>query len=193
MKVWTPTENGGKNHYAGMAVLGVIGIVALAMLMSTALAVLSITLSMSKTLVFLLYLLGTGVTVWLAFLLRRRLHREELLFCLDEQDRLFIIQAGMYMDYRRGIWGYSEMSMEIQKKIERVKKQMFIEHKVPAIAMQILKVERLKERTKGFSIVCHVYTGDGRAFRRKWTVSGKYEHEEELLWQFRRRLVYKNP
>ncbi len=193
MKVWTPTENGEKTHYAGMAVLGIFGIVALAMLMSIALAVLSITLGMSKTLIFLFYLLGTGVTVWLAFLLGRRLHREEILFCLDEQDRLFIIQAGMYMDYRRGIWGYSRTSIEIQKKIERMKKQMLIEHKVPAIAMQILKVERLKERTDGFTIVCHVHTGDGRAFRRKWTVSGKYEYEEELLWQFRRRLAYKNP
>ena len=187
MQIWTASGREKKNHYAALSIFGILGIVVLAMGLGVAFSLLALIFEWTKWTGLLICVGETALAVWAAFRLGRRSRKDSLLFCLDDNGRLFAVDVSQLVPVHRGLLGYGQMAREIQKEIERLKRQMTEQREAPARGEQILSVERLKEKESGCRLVCQVRNLEGREYRRRWFVARGYENEAELLWQLQRR------
>ena len=126
---------------------------------------------------------ATALAVWLAVRVGRRARKDSLLFCLDDEGRLFAVDAGQIVPCQGGLLGYGQMALEIQSEIERLKRQITEQRQAPARGEMILSVEKMREKENGCRLVCRVRNLEGREYRRRWFVARGYENEAELFWQ----------
>ena len=188
MKMWAAADPMQAKRYTAVHVAGILGIGAVTVTLSLLQGILYIWLGMTEMMSLFFCLLTVALVLWLALLVRRYSRRNSLFFCLDEQDRLFAVDVLQMMRPRKGLVGYGEMALEVQRGIELLREQVLVQKTVPARAELILSVERLKEKEKDCVLVCRVQNVDGREYRRRWMIVRGYEEEEILLWQLRRRM-----
>ena len=188
MKMWAAADPMQAKRYTAVHVAGILGIGAVTVTLSVLQGILYIWLEMTEMMSLFFCLLTVALVLWLALLVRRYSRRNSLFFCLDEQDRLFAVDVLQMMRPRKGLVGYGEMALEVQRGIELLREQVLVQKTAPARAELILSVERLKEKEKDCVLVCRVQNVDGREYRRRWMSGRGYEEEEILLWLLRRRM-----
>ena len=92
-----------------------------------------------------------------------------------------------FIQYRRGFPGFARMDRDMRKEKEAILQQMRKEHLMPAGAVEIVKVDSMRERSRNYSLVCRVKYGHGGTGRRTYLLAKGYEDERGLLWELERR------
>ena len=125
--------------------------------------------------------------VWLSAWLGNRVLRDAQIFFADDDGRLYVLDARLFVQYRRGFPGFAQMDRDMRKEKETILQQMRKEHLMPARAAEILKVDSIRERSRNYSLVCRVKYGHGSMGRRTYLLAKGYEDERGLLWELERR------
>ena len=135
IQIWGPSGPGQRNRYAWDTILGVTGIVSLAVLLTVGLSVLSIYLGESgKVFSFFSMILVTAFILFLTAKFSQRSLRDAVIFFQNEEGRLFVTDIRQFVQYRRGILGFFQTSVEIQKAAEQVQSQAERSNRIPADA-----------------------------------------------------------
>lgn len=207
MRIWMSTNTGqSDNKYAVRMVLGILGCIVLTLFICALGTVVSIKMEENKELVSLLIiLLGTGLVIWYAMRIGRMSVRDTLIFCKDENDKLFVVNLRDQVRFRKGLGGYVAMAAETERLQTQLKNDGTLERKLQDgtmgdMACEILSVRNIKAQKDGHSVVCTVKFPTGRTGKATYLVCRGYEQEEELLFHLQRRLhkvitgeVEKNP
>ena len=187
IQIWGPSGPGQRNRYAWDTILGVTGIVSLAVLLTVGSSVLSIYLGESgKVFSFFSMILVTAFILFLTAKFSQRSLRDAVIFFQNEEGRLFVTDVRQFVQYRRGILGFFQTSVEIQKAAEQVQRQAERSNRIPADADEILKVLGIKERQNSYSVICWMRYAGGRMGKRTQIIPKGYIDEEGLLMQLQR-------
>ena len=97
---------------------GILGIVLLAMILICAGIYVGFHERWQMEEISLALCLGvTALCVGLAYRLGQQSLKNRLIFCLDEEDRLFVVEAGKYIRTGSGLTGYISLAHRTQKEI----------------------------------------------------------------------------
>lgn len=189
MRVWDYSEEGGNRRRRYGAVWMVPAIVLAMTAMTACSAMLSFLLPAGAAREASLTA-GCMVTVllgvWASVRAGRRLRGYAGVFCKDEEDRLYVADAGQYVGFGHGITGYAAMEYRTQKRQEEMLEQMAAGI-LPPEAAQILQVENIRDLGDSYMLACRVRYGNGGAQRRVCFLMKGHEGEQELLWELERR------
>ena len=120
IQIWGPSGPGQRNRYAWDTILGVTGIVSLAVLLTVGSSVLSIYLGESgKVFSFFSMILVTAFILFLTAKFSRRSLRDAVIFFQNEEGRLFVTDVRQFVQYRRGILGFSRRPWKYRKQQNR--------------------------------------------------------------------------
>ncbi|WP_294561368.1 hypothetical protein [uncultured Traorella sp.] len=179
MRVWMPPKLKNKNHYALVMPGSFMGIMILAFLLIIS-TVLIFQNSEYKPLILLLVCIGiTILIIRLAFMLGRYSKKNTLLFCMH-QDHLYIIDASMHIRFHRGLSGYVHMAVETYRRLEEIKEGIEKYDELPKEAIEIIKVDSLREWRHHYALVCRIKDAHEKIIRRTYLMMKGYEHEDEL-------------
>ncbi len=182
MKVWMSPQTTEKNHYVLHAVGRIIIIVGLALVLTAGIAILTIHTKEHQVPVSLITLLAVvGIIVWLAIRTGQQSLQDALLFCLDENYRLYVIDVRQTVRYQRGLFGYTNMALRIQRNLEAYKQQMEQLNTPPPNAVEILHVNSIRENGTYYGVSCWVQYGNKRKGKHTYLLVKGYENEDELL------------
>ena len=191
MKIWMSIHK--KSHYVLHALTGVIALLVLALLLAAGTAALLLFGGSGKeVLSLLLCITGTAAVIWLATRLGHHLQKEATIFCRDQRDRLYFMDARQYVPHQKGILGFIQKIWKIQKKLNAMKYQLETEHAVPAEATEILKVEAFTEHWDYYALVCLVRYPNQHSGKLTCILAKGYEQEEELLHHLQRKRSWEN-
>ena len=195
MRIWMSEITGqSDNKYAIRMVLGLLGCVMLAFMLSAGAAVASIKIPEYKEVISLVSLLFTTIlVVWCALRLGRMSVRDTLIFCKDAEDNMFVYNLRDKVQYRKGFGGYTVMAAETERLQTKLKNDGTLERKLQdgtmgTVACEILSVKKIKVQKDGHSVVCRVKFPSGREGKTTYLVCKGYEQEDELLYHLERRL-----
>lgn len=178
-----------KSSYARRTVGGVLGITALAVLLTGGATVLALRLGLPLlTFSVLLCVLVTAVAVSLAVSLGRRSVQDATVFFLAEGDRLFVMDARQMVDQGRNAVDNAVAAVRTQQLL----RQLALKPGLTDKALEILKVESLKDKGRYISAVCKVRNMAGKPFRHTCFLVRGLENEEELIRQLERRKSWKS-
>ena len=191
MKIWVSPDK-EKNRYRGGAAWKAAGIAVVMMALTVITVALSFFLSASfgisrEQILMTGCILTVLFGVWLSVRLRNRVLRDAQIFFIDDDGRLYVLDALLFIQYRRGFPGFARMDRDMRKEKEAVLQQMRKEHLMPAGAVEIVKVDSMRERSRNYSLVCRVKYGHGGTGRRTYLLAKGYEDERGLLWELERR------
>lgn len=194
MKVWM-SENTKQNNYYAIRLLGaIVGCVILGLALTF--GSIWFTLYMGWS----IQIVGLGVCyavpaliVLLIMRISKALHRDTLIFCQDDNDSLFVINAEMYARGGRGLAGITRKAVETQQVLEKFKqnrileKHMSQEKSLHGLEIQIVSVEKLKATWDGHVAACNVRYPNGNCGKQTYIINKGYEREDELLSVFERK------
>lgn len=191
MKIWmSPQIQAGRNHFLH-TMGGSLGIALLGVLLAAGGSVCMIRRGMSmRTWSLLLCVAVTALLIGLAVRLGRRSARDAIVFFLDEQDHLFWADTRTLCS-GRSVTGATRhaaaQEADAQRWLERIRNRQT----VPPGAMEVLKVERMRENPHDYALICQVRK-NGRVFRSGCTVLKGYEDEDWLIRELERRRGWEN-
>lgn len=195
MRIWTSSDTMGKKHYALCMIGGILGIVLLAMILICAGIYVGFHERWQMEEISLALCLGvTALCVGLAYRLGQQSLKNRLIFCLDEEDRLFVVEAGKYIRTGSGLTGYISLAHRTQKEIGELtapggllERGMSREGSLSGQEPQIISVEQIREREKSYRVVCRLkYPNQGEG-KRTYAIMKGYEDENGLIWELERR------
>lgn len=187
--LWMSRDSGGKSRFGLRSLGGVLGIVALALLLTGGGTVLMLRRGLPvQDFGLMLCLLVTALAVTLALRLGRRTVQDATVFFLTEDDRLFILDARDLADYGRNTVDNVLGAFKTQQLLRELAQR----RDLPGRAREIVKVEKLKDRGGSLSAVCLVRDINGRPFRLNCFLVRGMENEEELIRQLERRRNWRN-
>ena len=193
MKVWMSHRTQQKNHIAVQMLSGLFGILALAFLLILGTAgLILLTDEYREAAAFILCLFITSVVIFLAFRLGRSQHRDATIFCRDDEDRLYVLDVRQWSRYRRGLTGSIQTFVEIEKNLEAIKNEVEKANIVPPGAVEILKVESIKEHPGSYSLVCWIRNSQEKTGKWTYHLVRGYEDEEELRYLLERKRTWNN-
>ncbi len=196
MKIWMspPTEQKrGVGGFTARAVVGIAGIGIAAFILVVGVAALTISAERNKELISLAACAAAvALVLWMAVSLGRSLHRDAVIFCRDEEDRLYVADVRQWVGWHRGLLGYLETAASIQRCLARVREQLEDWKSVPDQALEICNVNGIREHARHYALVCQVRDRDGRRMQRTILLMKGYEGEEELLRELERRQSWEN-
>lgn len=182
--LWMSRDSGGKSRFGLRSLGGVLGIVALALLLAGGGTVLMLRRGLPvQGLGLMLCLLVTALAMTLALRLGRRTVQDATVFFLTEDDRLFILDARELVDYGRNTVDNVLGAFKTQQLLRELAQR----RELPGRAREIVKVEKLKDRGSSLSALCLVRDINGRPFRLSCFLVRGMENEEELIRQLERR------
>ena len=189
LKLWLSPDTAKKSRYGWRTLGGILGIAALAVLLTCGGAV---WLTASGTPVELLSLglcLGvSALTVFLALRLGRRSVQDATVFFWMEGDRLFAVNARSLVYHGRDILSHAAATMEVQQFLQKLAENPYL----PAGADEIRRVERIRENRSHYALVCQVRRPGQRTVRRTYFLVKGLEDQELLLHQLERRKSWEN-
>ena len=189
LKIWLSPDTAKKSRYGWRTLGGVLGIAALAMLLTCGGAVWLISSGAPGALLSLALCLGvSALTVSLAMGLGRRSVRDATVFFWMEGDRLFAMDARRLVCHGRDILSHSAAAMEVQRFLQKLAENPYL----PAGADEIRKVERIRENRSHYALVCQVRHPNRRMVRRTYFLVKGLEDQELLLHQLERRKSWEN-
>lgn len=182
--LWMSRDSGGKSRFGLRSLGGVLGIVALALLLAGGGTVLMLRRGLPvQDFGLMLCLPVTALVMTLALRLGRRTVQDATVFFLTEDDRLFILDARELVDYGRNAVDNVLGAFKTQQLLRELAQR----RELPGRAREIVKVENLKDRGGSLSAVCLVRDINGRPFRLSCFLVRGMENEEELIRQLERR------
>lgn len=157
---------------------GFAGIMALAVVLIATGTVLIHAMDWPRALSFLLLCLAvTVLSLSLISLLCRRVLRDALVFILDDNGRL-VQYSGPAL--------HSHAARKVEYRLTEIRR-MARTNVLPAGAVEILDVERIRERAHSRVLVCLARYGDGRTGRRAIVFADGYRDEKHLLRELEQR------
>lgn len=195
MRIWTSSDTAGKKHYALCMAGGILGTVLLALLLICAGIYIGFHEKWQMEKVSLVLCLGvTALCVGLAYRLGRQSLQNRLIFCLDGEDRLFVVEAGKYIRAGSGLLGFLSLARGTQKEIVELtapggllEREMGRAGSLTGQEPQIVSVERIQERERSFRMICHLRYPNRQEEKRTYSVGKDYEDAEGLLWELEKR------
>lgn len=188
-ELWMSQDSRGKSHFGLRSLGGVLGIVALALLLSGGGTLLMLRLGLSAQAPGLvLCILVTAFAVALAMKLGRRTVLDATVFFLTEGDRLFILDARQLADYGRNAVDHALGAIETQRLLRELARKPSLPYK----AREIVSVERLKDRGSYLAAVCRLRNVEGQMSRCTCFLVRGLENEEELTRQLERRKSWRS-
>lgn len=188
-KVWMSASIGKKSGYALHTLGGVLGIVVGVLLVTVGGTVLILSRGWPQILAITALWLGmTALGIWFAFSLGRRTVREDTVFLLTEEDRLFHLQARRRSGHDGGPAGMVTSVLNTQKFLEEVTHHPF----VPREAEEILQVESIRENADGYALRCRVRYSNGRRGIYTCLLAKGLPDEDLLLQELERRRNWRN-
>ena len=186
MKVWLPSQSHGRRTFSLRLAGGVLGIAVLGSLLAVGGSVWVVRQEQPKEVSLLvLCLVVSALLVWLAVRLGRGFAREVTVFFLDDQNRLF------WADVRRSIPFRHLFRIRAQVSLQRQLEQIRDSRQVPPGALEILKVESMRENRNDYAVRCQVRRG-GRVGRATCILMKGYEDEDWLVRELERRKIGEN-
>ncbi len=162
-KVWMSPDTGKKSHYALGHLGGIVGILALAMLLVCGGTVLSFSLGGSRELFLLVLCLGVVFLVLgLAACVGRNATKNTTVFFLTDSDQLFVMDARRFAYHGRNLLDYISGTVQTQQFLRQMAQRPF----VPVGADEVLKVEKVKENRSHYAIVCQARRPGRRTVKR---------------------------
>ena len=148
MKIWAPPARDVKSN----AAVGIVLTVALAMALTVGAAVLFVKYDLGAYFLLVCVVAITALCMALAVSMGRRVRRSTLIFCLDDERRLFFIDANKYTDYHRGLAGYAAMQREAHRAVQTLcapggmlERYMAEPKSLVGLEPEIMAVERLRD------------------------------------------------
>lgn len=194
MKVWMSENTKQNNRYAARMIGSTLACVALVIALTVGVTWLSLYMGWSMRIASLTVCIGvTVLCVWLAMRIGKTANRDALIFCQDDNDNLFVVNAGQYARGGRGLAGFTRKAAETQQVLERFKQDRILERymsqekSLHGLETQILSVEKLKTTSDGHVAVCKVRYRNGNYGKQTYIIKTGYEREEELLFALERR------
>lgn len=135
----------------------------------------------------LLMVLGvTALVVALALALGRRSEADTMIYCRDDEGRLFAVDARSYVRQRAGGRNVMGAAVKTQRILANLtggvlQKYMAQPQSLTGLTPQILAVENLKPAAGGYALVCTVRMPGGAEARQSYFVSAGMEDADELL------------
>ena len=120
MKIWESPDK-GKNRYRGGAALKAAGIAVVMMALTVITVALSFFLSASfgisrEQILMTGCILTVLFGVWLSVRLGNRVLRDAQIFFTDDDGRLYVLDARLFIQYRRGFPGFARMDRDLPVK-----------------------------------------------------------------------------
>lgn len=188
-KVWMSPDTAKQSRYGLRTLGGVIGIAALLVLLVLGGTVLSFALDLPREIFSLVLVCGTtALAAMLGYRLGWRSVRDATVFFLTEDDRLFVLDARTMARHGLSVLSYAEGMMETQAFLRRLAEHPF----VPRGAVEIVKVERMRENRTYCAIRCQVRGENRRVTRCTCFLVRGLAQEELLLRQLERRLRWQS-
>lgn len=179
-KIWMPPDTMKKNGCSFRQSVSILGIVCLIFLIICSGMLISQYAGVYGRVVSIIFYLGSiAAAVWLSLYRGWRSVRDRTCFFLTEDDRLYIVNNGPLSGRNQGIPGYMESDRYFHEAAEYPA--------VPGGADEIIKVERIKENSLYYSIICQVRHPNRRIVRHTHFLVKGYADEDLLLYQLERR------
>lgn len=183
-KTWISVGADGKNRYSVRTFAGIAGIVALAVLIVVGGSWIPFYVNVDKAAFSLALCLGTtALATWLALRLRWRSAHDATAFFLTEDNRLYALDA-------RGMFNRGSSAISLAQ--DAVETQSFMDglaktSTLPDGAIEIVKVDRMKENRLYYAVRCQVRPSNSLAITEHTCFLPKgYEDEQALVDQFKR-------
>ena len=184
LNIWLSPDTANKSRYGWRTLGGILGIAALALLLTCGGAVWLISRGGPVIQLSLVLCLGvSALTVFLALRLGRRSVRDATVFYWMEGDRLFAMDARSLVYHGRDILSHAAATMEVQQFLQKLAENPYL----PAGADEIRKVEKIREHRSHYALVCQVRHPGQRTVRRTYFLVKGLEDQELLLHQLERR------
>ena len=194
MKIWMSENIRQNNKYASRTVGFTLACVAVAMILTVGGTFLSLYKGWDMRSVSMVMCIGvTVLVVVLALRAGKAANRDALIFCRDDNDALFVVNATNYARGGRGMAGFARKAAETQKVLEVMRRDRFLEKymsqekSLHGLETEILSVEKLKTTASGYVAVCRVRFRNGNTGKQTFTISKGYEREAELIFELERR------
>ena len=188
-QVWMSPDTGKKSRYAWRTLGGIVGIVAVTMLLICGGVFLSFSLHLPRERFGMALCCGsTGLAVILSLKLGQRSVDDATVFFLTEDDSLYAMDARRLSNHGHHVLDYAAGTIETQKFLRKLAKNPF----VPAGADQILKVEGIKEHPTFYTVRCQVRHPNRQVIRQTYFWGKGLETEAVLLYQLERRRSWDN-
>ncbi len=183
-KIWISKGPGEKNRYALSTLGGILGILALLMVLIVGGTFLTLYLSLPKEASLGTLCIGAVVLgVVLALGAGRRSLRESLVFFLTQDDRLYMLDSRTLASYRRGVLGFTSMTLDTQKALDRLAASPTL----PPQALEILTVKKIREYSDFSRVSCLIRRPTGETGRWEFCLPSGYPDEDLLRFQLERR------
>lgn len=194
MKIWMSENTRQNNKYASRMVGFTLACVAVAMILTVGGTFLSLYKGWDIRSVSMVMCIGvTVLVVVLALRAGKAANRDALIFCRDDNDALFVVNATNYARGGSGMAGFARKAAETQKVLEVMRRDRFLEKymsqekSLHGLETEILSVEKLKTTASGYVAVCRVRFRNGNTGKQTFTISKGYERESELIFELERR------
>ena len=176
-----------KNRFGQHTLGGILGVAALALLLTGGGVALGFTMGWPMKGVSVLLCLGvTALGVALAVGLGRQSVKDATVFFLMEGDRLFVLDARQLVGFGSDALSHAAAMVKVQGILRELAQKPYL----PARAEEILKVERIRENPTHYALICQVRRPQGQVVRRTCFVVCGLEGQEQLLLQLERRLQW---
>lgn len=186
MKIWI-SQRAQKGGYAVHLLARMAGILVLAVVLAVLGGIAPLVFGWPRELSMLLMVLGiTALVVALALTLGRRSEADTMIYCRDDEGRLFAVDARSYVRQRAGGRDAVGAAVKTQRILANLtggvlQKYMAQPQSLTGLAPQILAVENLKPAAGGYALVCAVRMPGGAEARQSYFVSAGMEDADELL------------
>ena len=142
MKIWESPDK-EKNRYRGGAAWKAAGIAVVMMALTVITVALSFFLSASlgisrEQILMTGCILTVLFGVWLSAWLGNRVLRDAQIFFADDDGRLYVLDARLFIQYRKGFPGFVQMDRDMRKQKEAVLQQMRKDHMSAYILISLL-------------------------------------------------------
>ena len=188
-KIWLSPASSKKSLYAGRTVGGILGIVALMMLLIFGGVFLTSFAGLPRELFSLVLCLGvTALGVVLGLRLGRRTLHDATVFLLTSENRLYGLLASDFARSGGRPLSYMAGTLETQRFLRELAASPFL----PAAADEILRVESIRETGSEYVVRCQVRREDHPSFSRTYFVAKDLKDADQLLGQLERRQGWEN-
>lgn len=189
VKIWAPPERDLNSNAAHGAVL----IAVLAVVITGASAVLMVIAELDKNALLALTAAVTALCVYLALRLGRRARRSTLIFCLDGERRLFVVDATLFFRAGHGAAGWASMQSDAHAAVRALcrrdgilERYMSARGSLTGLERQILSVERVDMRRTHDYLHCRVRYPNGNEGAERIMLVHGYEDEDSLRRELER-------
>ena len=189
MKIWFPPQTDQKSRYAFHALAGIAMILLLALFLILLTAYMTLFSEAYQAAVSLIFcMLSVFLILFFSLKLGQRLQKDTMIFCQDDDDRLYVIDVRVFSRSRRALLSVFDM----EKRINEMRQQLERNHRVPDTATEIVTIDALKEYRDYYSLVCQTRIQGRQPETHTYLLMKGYEDESSLFLLLERKRVWEH-